>query len=377
MAFNKRILYTKSFPSWDTPSGLLGSSLNEESITPIQLTATELKEPGSTITYTVTTGSLPTGLSLSSSGEISGTLTGYSQNETINFTVTATDDEGESVSRDFSYGVLLPYDIQYLSIAGGGGGGGNGDNQGGGGGGAGGYLTSTFTTSSYEQFVITVGSGGGSATSGNGGNGTNSSIVGPNLSVVSIGGGAGSGWYSNPNTGGSGGGARGLNSTAGAPGTPGQGNAGGSGSNTTSPRSGGGGGGAGSAGQNGVGGNLNTGNGGNGLASSITGSSVFRAGGGGGGKDTTEVYLTPGGSGGGGFGGRRGVEAGSGTANTGGGGGGEGGKSGVRSGSGGSGVVILRMPTVSYTGQVTGSPTVTTSGSDTILTYTGSGTYTS
>ena len=40
-----------------------------------------------------------------------------------------------------------------------------------------------------------------------------------------------------------------------------------------------------------------------------------------------------------------------------------------------SGVVILRIPTAVYTGVVTGSPTVTTSGSDTILKFTGSGTY--
>jgi len=46
-------------------------------------------------------------------------------------------------------------------------------------------------------------------------------------------------------------------------------------------------------------------------------------------------------------------------------------------GSGGSGVVILSVPTANYTGTVTGSPTVTTSGSNTIIKWTsGSGTYT-
>jgi hypothetical protein len=34
------------------------------------------------------------------------------------------------------------------------------------------------------------------------------------------------------------------------------------------------------------------------------------------------------------------------------------------------------MPTSLYSGSTSGSPTVTTSGSDTILTYTGSGSYT-
>ena len=46
------------------------------------------------------------------------------------------------------------------------------------------------------------------------------------------------------------------------------------------------------------------------------------------------------------------------------------------SGNGGSGIVILRMLTANYSGITTGSPTVTINGSDTILTYTSSGTYT-
>ena len=62
---------------------------------------------------------------------------------------------------------------------------------------------------------------------------------------------------------------------------------------------------------------------------------------------------------------------------TGGGGGGSyvtsaGGAGGV----GGSGVVIISVPTANYTGTVTGSPTVTTSGSNTIIKFTSSGTYT-
>ena len=45
-------------------------------------------------------------------------------------------------------------------------------------------------------------------------------------------------------------------------------------------------------------------------------------------------------------------------------------------GDGGNGVVILRFSTASYTGNVAGSPTVTTSGDDTIIKWTGNGTYT-
>jgi hypothetical protein len=37
--------------------------------------------------------------------------------------------------------------------------------------------------------------------------------------------------------------------------------------------------------------------------------------------------------------------------------------------------VILSVPTTNYTGTVTGSPTITTSGNNTIITFTSSGTY--
>jgi hypothetical protein len=38
--------------------------------------------------------------------------------------------------------------------------------------------------------------------------------------------------------------------------------------------------------------------------------------------------------------------------------------------------VVLIIPTARYTGTYTGSPTITTSGSNTLLTYTSSGSYT-
>ena len=37
--------------------------------------------------------------------------------------------------------------------------------------------------------------------------------------------------------------------------------------------------------------------------------------------------------------------------------------------------IILRLKTSEYSGTTTGSPTVTTDGDETVLTYTGSGTY--
>jgi len=64
-----------------------------------------------------------------------------------------------------------------------------------------------------------------------------------------------------------------------------------------------------------------------------------------------------------------------GQANTGGGGGATGTGN---SGAGGSGVVIISVPTANYSGTTTGSPTITTSGANTIIKFanTGSGTYT-
>jgi hypothetical protein len=69
----------------------------------------------------------------------------------------------------------------------------------------------------------------------------------------------------------------------------------------------------------------------------------------------------------------------SGLANSGGGGGGSYGYGGYVSLPhlyGGSGVVILRMPTSNYSGTTTGSPDVYTEGSDTVIVFKGSGTYT-
>ena len=68
-----------------------------------------------------------------------------------------------------------------------------------------------------------------------------------------------------------------------------------------------------------------------------------------------------------------------GTDGLGGGGGGTGGRNSAPNqagGAGGSGVVILKIPTASFTNTTTGSPQSATDGDFTILTYTGDGTYT-
>jgi hypothetical protein len=277
----------------------------------------------------------------------------------------------------------------FLVIAGGG----SGAYRKGGGGGAGGYRNSystessggggssesSLTLSQGTTYTITVGAGGASVTTvGHGNSGSDSSISGSDITTItSTGGGGGSSEDAgtNPNvSGGSGGGGAGATPLTGGSGTANQGFDGGDGESGAQAAAGGGGG-AGVAGSNGVEG-TGGGNGGNGLASSITGSSVSRGGGGGG---NIEVSSLPGGSGGTGGGGDAGAgnpaatTGTAGTANTGGGGGG---CQNQNTGAGGSGVVILRFATADYSGTTTGSPTVTTDGTDTILTFTGSGSYT-
>jgi len=256
----------------------------------------------------------------------------------------------------------------YLVVAGGGGGGSTG-----GGGGAGGYRTGTASLNPTLSYTVTVGAGGTSASTGNnGGNGGDSVFN----AITSTGGGGGAG---NPNStspnGGSGGGGAygGVNGTGGSGNTPStspsQGNSGGNG--FLGSTGGGGGGGASASGTNGSASGSGTGgNGGAGTASTISGSSVTYAGGGGGGGNTTGGTGGAGGGGNGGGGsssGTIGITAG--TANTGGGGGGSG-FSPSTSVAGGSGVVII-----SYAGaQQFGGGVVTSDGTNTIHTFTTSGT---
>ena len=270
--------------------------------------------------------------------------------------------------------------MAYLVVAGGAGGGGTVFPNKGGGGGAGGLRTSFGTTSgggasaesnitlSYGTYTITVGAGGGAAA-----NGAASSISG-GATVSTVGGGQGGAISVSGTAGGSGGGMGGNNTggLTGGAGTAGEGFDGGT-TGGNAGYDGSGGGGAAQAGGNGGFRNTTGGVGGNGLEVSITGTGTYYAGGGGGGSDSLSVGPRPGGLGGGGAGGSNAVVGGNGTANLGGGAGAGG--EGAQPGSGGSGVVILRLRTSDYSGTTTGSPTVTTTGEETILTFTGSGTY--
>ena len=268
--------------------------------------------------------------------------------------------------------VISTYAVDYLVVAGGGGSiGAVPFSAGYGAAGAGGYIYETNKTlQKGVNYIVTVGAGGAGAPDGN-----SSGVKGEDsqfLTSIAVGGGLSGLSENNGGDGGSGGGAR--QSGSGGAGTSGQGFAGGSGNG------GDGGCGGGGASQAGFSQSGNTGGaGGAGVSISITGTSITYAGGGGGGGYNFSAGGN-GGAGGGGNGKGDNTPGGNGTPNLGGGGGATGGiasgGSNVAGGSGGSGVVILRMPTANYSGTTTGSPTVTTDGTDTILTYTSSGTYT-
>ena len=226
--------------------------------------------------------------------------------------------------------------VDYLVVAGGGGGGNGNGGDAAGGGGAGGFRTgSSFPVTSATAYPITVGGGGSNAS------GSNSSI---GTSIVSTGGGRGGQALGGAGySGGSGGGDAGFrNSSIGGSGIAGQGYAGGPGNpQGYASGSGGGPGGLGTAHPNG-------------LYNTISGASVYY-GRGGDGYYSPENVLQPVNTGNGGDG--RAVTAGYGQL-------------------GASGIVILRMGTPNYSGNITGSPSVTSSGGITTLIFTSSGSYT-
>jgi hypothetical protein len=308
-----------------------------------------------------------------------------------------------TVDDDVTLETPQTYSLQYLVIAGGGAGGGS---HRAGGGGAGGYRNSYASETSGRNsstetawsiapgtvVTVTVGSGGAVSSAANGGKGGDSSISASGQTTITSNGGGGGGEYeANADAGtygsGAGAGHRSSNTTTGSDGTSGQGFDGGDCNVTNSTPQGAAGGGA---SENGAGGGTTSAStGGAGLSSSITGSAVTRAGGGGAGSYGAGGKSN-GGSGGGGNGGHdsstdtSGQADGhgyyyptSGTDNTGSGGGGTAGPSNSTTyGRGGSGVVILRVPSTNYTGTTSGSPTVTTVGSDKVMVFNSSGSYT-
>ena len=324
-------------PVWSTAAGALTGATKDTAYS-YQLVASD----DNTITYSLLSGSLPTGITLSSSGLLSGTPTVGSLGTASSFTIRATDTNSASVDRAFTIYVLSSIttaltssgtwtntsgttlsSVNVVLVAGGASGATYGTNVGCGGGGAGGVVTATLSNvAPNASYVYTIG-GGGAAISGsqdnalNGNNGTGSTFVGI---TSAVGGGYGGTNSTSGGTGGSGGGgSRGSNSS----GTSGQGNSGSGGDG--GQYGGGGGGGKGSSGSS---------SGAGGTGASYYGYTV--AGGGGGGRSGGSA--TSGGSGVGGGGGGNGQNGSNAQVNTGSGGGGS---AAYISGSGSSGILIL------------------------------------
>ena len=383
-------------PAFSTAADTQVAELYEGKAAPFSETTLAATDPeGDTITYSISAGALPPGVTINSStAALEGTVSGSSV-QTYTFTVQAATPGGNSTRQFTINNVVAPFvaatggtittsgdfkihtftspgtfsvsnaggpagsnSVEYLVVAGGGGAG--TDRAGGGGGGghrsnypspATGGLSVTATS-----YPVTVGTGGGGGSGGSGpgesGSRGNNSVF---STITSTGGGGGSGGNvdgvgtQNGQPGGSGGGGAhcsgtGYTTTGGAgntpPVSPSQGNRGG---NTGDPQGGGAGGGGGGAGQAGADSPPGTNGsrpGGNGVANAINGTSTTRAGGGGAGGESG------GGNGGSGGGGPGRINTGPaqgspGTANTGG-GGGSGGQDADTGGSGGSGIVILR-----------------------------------
>tara|TARA_B100000085_G_scaffold132165_1_gene120416 strand:+ start:280 stop:1929 length:1650 start_codon:yes stop_codon:yes gene_type:complete len=358
------------------------------------IAAADLCGASNASSFAVTTGSLPSGLSMTSStGAITGTADAVGSDTTSTFTVTATGDDA-TATRQFKITIKAPVTSSITSTGAGNfavptgvsalnilmvAGGGSGGSSLGSGGGAGGMLEGTLTVTPGSTIAYNVGAGGAQTTASDyhsgyyGANTTFGPIPGPGATATAVGGGYGCGHASGgpkgsgspsnqnqnqANIGGQGGSSGGTGSAdqgsanvaasttiqGDSAGLTGYGNYGGTGggNNPTHAHSGGGGGGAGGAGGNPSSGNA--GNGGVGRVSNITGSPVYYAGGGGGSYyQPSPVGGTVGsaGNGGGSAGATSGSRSSNGGANTGG-GTGCGGHPAGGGGTGGSGIIVLK-----------------------------------
>lgn len=84
-------------PAWVTPAGSIGTVYELNSVN-LSVSATS----NSTVSYLLTSGSLPPNLTLNSSGVITGTLPTTTGSTTYNFVIEATDLENQSTTRSFS-----------------------------------------------------------------------------------------------------------------------------------------------------------------------------------------------------------------------------------------------------------------------------------
>ena len=165
-------------PNWITASGSLGSIFDKlRSSTSFQLSASD--PDNQQVQYFIESGSLPPGMSLSTTGLISGTASAVASDTTYSFVVRANDGQNNSnrtfsiiikspVKQIFSYTgsvatFTVPINITSIDckVWGAGGGGGTPNDWGqGSDGGSGGFASGTISVTSGQVLNIVVGSGG-------------------------------------------------------------------------------------------------------------------------------------------------------------------------------------------------------------------------
>ena len=377
-------------PVFGVASGSLGTILSGASGSGLT-TVTATDDEGDSISFSVTSGSIPAGLTFNSNGTFSGNASNVGSNTVSTFTVTATDGTNTS-TRQYTAQINAPTFVQLsgsgtwsipagvtsaeILIVAGGGSGSRSPNVAGAGGGAGGVVhrsSYTFTSTDISSGIAYVIGDGGTgvgqggvtddehgATEGVGQYGHDTTFAISGGTITAKGGGYGGGYdassYRPARQGGSGGGGSwsmltgATSNQASFSGWTKYGNSGGdfvaSGGGSANNGAGGGGAGGDGADMN------NAGSGGNGgvgqLFSNFTsyGASGYFGGGGGGGNDSN-ANATSGGNGGGGNGGHTGSRSGSNaTATTGGGGGGSSSNGynnfTYKGGNGGSGTILIR-----------------------------------
>lgn len=205
-------------PIWSTSTGSVGTIYDSgRTGVSIQLTATD--PDSDSVSYSVVSGSLPAGLSMNSSGLITGTASSVGSDTTSSFTVRATAN-GQSEDRAFSITVKapvtqtltantdtsfsIPAGVETMVVEAWGGGGGaggnapsNNDSASNANGGDAGYVKVNLDVSGLSTFNYRVGTGGGAGLGrvNSGGGGSNNT-----------GGGSGGGGTGNGSNGGAGGG---------------------------------------------------------------------------------------------------------------------------------------------------------------------------
>jgi hypothetical protein len=344
--------------TWSVPDApIIGTATPVPNSTDVNVTFTAPAYDGQQPITSYTATSIPAGYSATINQAGSGTILVKDMADftTYTFVVYATNSLGNSLpsaESNQASTTIREYPVNLLLV---GGGGGSATQSVGAGAGAGGRVEqfSGIVLKHRTVYSIAIGAGGGVEAAGGA-----TSFSGDGISTMScVGGGAGVG-----NTGGT------------------SGNGFGSGVIGAYSWGGGGGGGASASGGQSSNGSRGGSNGGAGLPNSLTGSAITYGGGGGGSYyGTNGEYGSSNGYGGAGGGGNGGnsntgnspATGGAGGANTGGGAGG-------RISTGGSGVVVASIPTEFYSGTYTGTLTTApfTSGSNTILIFATSGTYT-